>query len=230
MKIAENHLIELLPARDRARLLAICEPVELVLSDILAEPDQPTCHVYFPVKSFISLVTLVDNRRGVEVGMVGREGMLGAQLVLGVTAAPLQALVQGSGAAWRIATVPFERELANSPALQRVLNRYVYVLMAQQATSAACLRFHLIGQRLARWLLLSQDRADSSTFQITHEFLAYMLGMRRVGVTAAASALQRSGLIEYHRGTIKVLDRGGLEAAACSCHAANQRTYTDLLG
>lgn len=230
MKTVENTLIELLPARDRACLLAICEPIELVLSEVLCEPDKPTRHVYFPTRGFISLVAMLDGSPGVEVGMVGREGMLGAQLVLGVVTAPLHALVQGSGTAWRVATVPFKRELARSAALRRVLNRYLYVLMAQQATSAACLRFHLIGQRLARWLLMSQDRAQSESFHITHEFLAYMLGMRRVGITAAASALQRDGLIEYHRGKIKVMDRSGLEAAACSCYASNQKTYADLLG
>jgi CRP-like cAMP-binding protein len=230
LNTVKNHLIEQLPAKDRDRLLAISEPVELLLSEVLCEPGQPTEHVYFPTRGFISLVALVDGSPGVEVGMVGREGMLGAQLMLGVVTAPLHALVQGSGVAWRIATVPFKRELARNSALQRVLHRYLYVLMAQQATSAACLRFHLIGQRLARWLLMSQDRAQSDSFHITHEFLAYMLGMRRVGVTAAASSLQRSGLIQYHRGEIKVLDRSGLEAVACSCYSANQQTYTDLLG
>jgi CRP-like cAMP-binding protein len=229
MAPVENHLIELLPRKDRARLRAVCEPVELVLSQVLSEPGKPARHVYFPTVGFISLVALVDGSPGVEVGMVGREGMLGAQLALGVSTAPWRAVVQGSGAAWRISTVAFRRELAHSPALQRSLNRYLYVLMAQHAASAGCLRFHLIGQRLARWLLMSQDRAHSDSFHVTHEFLAYMLGMRRVGVTAAASALQKGGLIEYHRGELTVLDRKGLEAAACGCYAADRQTYADLL-
>lgn len=230
MHPVENHLIELLPRRERQRLLAACESVELVLSEVLCEPGQPTRHVYFPTGGFISLVAPVDGSPGVEVGMVGREGMLGAQLALGVPVAPWRAVVQGSGAARRISTAAFRRELAHSPALQRLLNRYLYVLMAQHAASAGCLRFHLTGQRLARWLLMSQDRAHSDSFHITHEFLAYMLGMRRVGITAAASALQRNGLIEYHRGELTVLDRTGLEAAACSCYAADRQTYTQLLG
>ena len=129
---------------------------------------------------------------------------------------PLHALVQGPGTALRIATAPFNRELARSAALRRGLHRYLYVFMAQQASSAACLRFHLIGQRLARWLLISQDRARSNSFHLTHEFLARMLGMHYVGITAAASALQRDGLIQYRRGEITALDRCGLEAAACS--------------
>ena len=230
MPPVENHLIELLPRRERQRLLAACESVELVLSEVLCEPGKPARHVYFPTGGFISLVAPVDGSPGVEVGMVGREGMLGAQLALGVPAAPWRAVVQGSGAARRISTVTFRRELAQSPALQRLLNRYLYVLIAQHAASAGCLRFHLTGQRLARWLLMSQDRAHSDSFHITHEFLAYMLGMRRVGITAAASALQRGGLIEYRRGELTVLDRSGLEGAACSCYAADRHTYTQLLG
>lgn len=229
MAIVENHLIELLPDKDRARLLAICEPVQLVLSEVLSEPGNPISHVYFPTEGFISLVALLEGSPGVEVGMVGREGMLGAHLALRVVAAPLRAVVQGTGASWRIGTVAFRRELARSVSLQRGLNRYLYVLMAQQAAAAACLRFHLTGQRLARWLLMSHDRAHCDSFHVTHEFLAYMLGMRRVGITAAASALQRSGLIEYHRGELTVLDRRGLEAAACSCYAADRQTYAELL-
>jgi len=227
--MAENHLIELLPRADRARLLAVCEPIQLALSEILCEAGKPTRHVYFPTEGFISLVTLVPGHPGLEVGMVGREGMVGAQLALGVSATPLRALVQGSGAAWRIGTKAFRQEVGRSTSLQRNLNRYVFVLMAQLATSAACLRYHQIRPRLARWLLMTQDRAHAETFHVTQEFLAYMLGVRRVGVTAAASALQRDGLIEYVRGELTVLERNGLEAAACSCYAADRQTYTDML-
>jgi len=170
-----NHLIELLPRAARARLLALCEPVQLVLSAVLCEPQQPIRHVHFPTTGFISLVAVIDGSPGVEVGMVGREGMLGAHLLLGERDAPLRALVQGPGTAWRIGAVAFRGELARSDALQRVLGRYLYVLMAQLITTAACVRFHQIGPRLARWLLMSQDRAASDSFHVTHEFLSYML-------------------------------------------------------
>jgi CRP-like cAMP-binding protein len=225
----ENHLIELLPRRDRIRLLAVCEPVQLELSEVLCDVGQPTAHVYFPVAGFISLVTQVNGLPGVEVGMVGREGMLGAQLVLGVADAPFRSLVQGAGFAWRIRSSAFRRELAASDALQALLNRYLYVTFVQLASSAACFRFHLIGARLARWLLMTQDRAHSESFRVTHEFLAYMLGVRRVGVTTAAVGFQRSGLIEYHRGNVRVLDRAGLEAAACSCYSEDCQSYAKLI-
>lgn len=211
-------------------MLGICEPVQLVLGTVLCESGKPTRHVYFPIDGFISLVTLIDGEPALEVGMVGREGMVGSQLALGVLTAPLRALVQGSGAAWRIGSAAFRRELALSPALHRILNRYAYVLMTQLTTSAACLRFHMIEPRLARWLLMSQDRAHSDRFHVTQEFLAYMLGVRRVGITAAAGALQRRGLIEYSRGELTVRDRKGLEAATCSCYAADRKTYAELLG
>lgn len=229
MAATQNHLIELLPRTDRRRLLAICEPVELVLSDVLSERGTRTRRVYFPIDSTISLVTPIDGKPVLEVGMVGSEGMVGAELVLGVATTPLHAVVQGPGRAWRIPTAPFRKELARSSALQRCLNRYVYVLMSQFAVSAACLRFHLIGPRLARWLLMTDDRARSDAFLVTHEFLAYMLGVRRVGITVAAGALQRAGLIEYRRGKLTVLNRRGLEAAACGCYATDQKSYAELL-
>jgi len=227
---AENRLIELLPRVDRQRLLAICKPVQLVLAEVLASQGKPSRHLYFPIDSFISLVASIAGEPVLEVGMVGREGMLGAELVLGVATAPLHALVQGPGAAWRVDAKAFRPVLANSLPLQRRLNRYISVLMAQLASASACLRFHQIEPRLARWLLMSQDRAHADRFLVTHEFLAYMLGVRRVGITAAAGALQRKHLIEYHRGDLTVLDRAGLEAAACSCYATDQQVYERTLG
>ncbi|MCE9661092.1 MAG: Crp/Fnr family transcriptional regulator [Burkholderiales bacterium] len=224
-----NHLMNGLPQRDRARLLALCTAHELILSEVICEPGEPMSHVYFPTEGFISLLTVAAGTHGLEVGMVGSEGMLGSHVVLGVATAPLRALVQGAGSALRIEWRACRAELARSPALQRALGRYVYVLMAQHASSAACLRFHAIGPRLARWLLMSQDRARSATFPITQEFLAYMLGVRRVGVTEAAGALQQAGLIEYHRGALTVRDRDGLEAAACTCYAADRLAYDALL-
>ena len=144
--------------------------------------------------------------------------------------APLHSLVQGNGSAWRIGATAFRAELAQSPALKRLLDRYLYVLMVQLAAAATCLRFHQIGPRLARWLPMTHDRAHADQFHVTHEFLAYMLGVRRVGITAAAGVLQRDGLIEYHRGELTVLDRPGLEAAACACYGEDERVYAKQLG
>ncbi|MFN0186730.1 MAG: Crp/Fnr family transcriptional regulator, partial [Aquabacterium sp.] len=136
----------------------------------------------------------------------------------------------GSGEAWRIGAVAFRAELARSAPLRRLLGRYLYVLMTQLAGSAACLRFHQIGPRLARWLLMSHDRAGARSFRITHEFLAYMLGVRRVGITTAAGGLQRRGLIEYHRGEVTVLDRQRLEGAACDCYQDDRAAYARTIG
>jgi CRP-like cAMP-binding protein len=203
--------------------------VDLVLSERLCAAGEPTRYAYFPVNAMISLVTAIDGKPVLEVGMVGREGMVGAELVLGVLTTPWHAVVQGPGAAWRIPSRTFRRELKASPALRLCLDRYLFVLMAQLGAAAACLRFHLIGPRLARWLLMMQDRAHSDHFHVTHEFMAYMLGVRRVGITAAAGTLQRSGLIEYRRGELIVLSRSGLEDAACGCYAADRRSYAALL-
>lgn len=229
MATAQNHLIELLPGKDRQRLLRLTEQVQLVQSEVLGEAGKPTRHVIFPIDSFISLVTSIGGKPVLEVGMVGREGLLGAQLALGVLSQPLHALVQGPGLAWRVALDAFRQELARNGALKEILGRYVYVLMTQFASAAACTRFHEINPRLSRWLLMMQDRAHGDSFSVTHEFLAYMLGVRRVGITAAAGALQEKGLIEYRRGKMTVLNRKALEAAACSCYVADRRAYASVM-
>lgn len=229
MATIQNHLIELLPGEDQRRLLGLAEKVNLTQSDVLGEVGKSIRHVYFPINGFISLVTAMDGKPVLEVGMVGREGMFGAQVVLGVLTQPLHALVQGTGTAHRIELNAFRHEVERSIALRRVLGRYVYVLMSQLASSAACIRFHPIDARLGRWLLMTQDRAHADSFRVTHEFLAYMLGVRRVGITGAAGAMQRSGLIEYRRGHVTVLDRKGLETATCTCYGADRRTYDRVM-
>jgi CRP-like cAMP-binding protein len=225
----QNLLLAALPAASRRRLLARHEPVELVVAETLAEPGEPIRHAFFPIDGFISLIAPINSRAQLEVGLVGNEGMLGISLALGVTESPLRALVQGGGLAWRVDAATFRRELAISPALRRGLDRYVYVSLAQIAQTAACTRFHFVEARLARWLLMTRDRAHSNRFQITQEFLAYMLGVRRVGVTRAAGALQRRKLIHYRRGNVEIRDVRGLEEAACSCYESGKETYARVL-
>ncbi|MES2533151.1 MAG: Crp/Fnr family transcriptional regulator [Pseudomonadota bacterium] len=229
MSLSQNQLIARLPDDDRLSLLAICEQVALVQQVVLAEEGEPVTHVYFPIRGFISLAASVQGSIGVEVGMVGAEGVLGAQVGFGTPTAQFQSHVQGPGTAWRVQADAFCIEIARSGSLRRLLNKYLYVVTVQLATSAACMHFHQIGPRLARWLLMCQDRTRSDTFQITHESLAATLGVRRVGVTTAASAFQRADLIRYHRGVLSVLDRKGLEAASCGCYEVNEKAYAQLL-
>jgi len=224
-----NNLLSGLPGTDRKRLMACSEKVELILGDTLCEVGEAIHHVYFPTDSFISLVMPLDHSTGLEVGLIGNEGMYGIPLMLGVNIAPFHSLVQGTGSAIRIERASFIDALGNSRALERQLKRYVYVLMRQLGQTAACNRFHLVEERLARWLLMTRDRAHSSEFFITQEFLAQMLGVRRVGVTKAAGSLQHKELISYSRGNMTIHDSDGLENAACSCYRSDKQIYYRIL-
>ena len=225
-----NRLIEGLPRRERQRFLQQCETVDLTFGDILCEPEQPFAHVYFPLRGFISLVATLTGHQPLEMGLIGNEGALGATLVLGVNAAPMRAVVQGKGTALRMSAAQLRQELRDSPRLERRLSHYLYVLMAQLSQSAACSHFHEIEPRLARWLLMTHDRAHADHFHLTHEYLAEMLGVRRSGVTIAAGVLQSRKLISYSRGEITIIDRKGLEAVSCECYDADAADYTHLFG
>jgi CRP-like cAMP-binding protein len=214
----ENSLLAAIPVKDYRRLYASLEPVTLTFGEVLYEPGDAIRHVYFPGSSLVSLLTLADGHLALEVGLVGRDGMVGIPLVLGHAESGVRALVQGTGTALRMAAARFRKEFRLNPPLQKELYRYTHALMAQISQTAACNRFHVVEARLARWLLMTSDRVKSDRFRMTHEFLGHMLGVRRVGVTKAAQALQKRSLIRYSRGDIAVLDRPGLEAAACECY------------
>ena len=218
MAAIPNSLLAALPRRSYLRLLPCLTSVELVFGDVLYEAGETIREVYFPSQSLVSLLTLVEGHLALEVGLVGREGMVGIPLALGVDVSPVRALVQGGGPALKMSAARFRTELKSSPPLQRELYRYVHAMMAQISQTAGCNRFHVVEARLARWLLMTRDRVRSGRFRMTHEFLSHMLGVRRVGVTEAASALQRRKLIEYSRGNISILDDRGLEKACCSCY------------
>jgi CRP-like cAMP-binding protein len=213
-----NSLLAALPRKESRQLGDVMERVQLTYGEILYEPGRTIRHVYFPNDSLVSLLTLVDQHQALEVGLVGREGMVGLPLALDTGTSPVRALVQGSGTAMRMGAAPFLKALRESGALQRLLRLYTADLMAQVTQTAACNRFHVVEARLARWLLMTHDRLRANPFHLTQEFLSHMLGVRRVGVTKAASALQKEELISYSRGDITILDRKGLEAAACSCY------------
>jgi len=214
-----NSLLAALPGKNYQRLLSGLELVTLNFGDVLYEAGQKIRHVYFPGNSLVSLLTLVNGRMALEVGMVGREGMVGIPLALGSDVSPVRALVQGAGTAMRMTSARFSKEIRESPQLQHGVYGYANALMAQVSQTAACNRFHVVEARLARWLLMTRDRMRSKDFRLTQEFLSHMLGVRRVGVTNAARALQNRKLIDYSRGKISILDDKGLEAAACECYA-----------
>lgn len=221
-----NRLLAAVPRKDYRKLLPFLEPVVLAFAEVLYEPHARIRHVYFPGDSFVSMLTSVDSGRVAEVGLVGSEGMIGVPVVLGAAVSPFRAVVQGGGKAMRMNIADFRREFSESAALRRELFLFTHLLMVQIAQTAACNRFHAVTQRMARWLLMTRDRVNSSEFRITQEFLALMLGVRRSRVNTAARGLQERKLIGYRRGTITILNQRGLEAAACGCYKTVKDIYT----
>ena len=219
-----NLLLASLPRKALQDLLPQLTRVDLTFGAVLYEAGQPMREVYFPVEGLVSLLTVVEGHLALEVGMVGREGMVGSSLALGVSRSPMRALVQGSGTGLRMSKARFATALCQSAPLRKALHGYIHSLMGQIAQTAACNRFHVVEARLARWLLMTRDRAGSGNLEMTQEFLSTMLGVRRVGVSEAASSFQRQKLIEYSRGHIRILDHAGLEAACCTCYRDDPAT------
>jgi len=213
-----NSLLAALPRKDYLRLLDGLEPVTLTYGTVLYEPDEPLRHVFFPVDCLVSLLTTVEGRQAMEVGLVGWEGMVGVSLALGMDISSVRALVQGAGTAVRMKAARFHKEFEDCLPLRRALYRYTYSKLAMARQTVACNRFHSIEARLARWLLMTSDRVLSEEFFLTQDFLADMLGVLRAAVNRAAGPLQQRNLIRYRRGKIRILDRKGLEAACCRCY------------
>src|SRR3989441_4665463 len=212
-----NSMLAALPRKQYQRLLTGLESVALSFGEVLHEPGERIRHVYFPNDSLVSLLTVVEGHLALEVGMVGREGMVGVPLSLGTDVSPVRALVQGAGAAMRMKSARFSEEIRKSPQLQQEVSRYTRALMAQITQTAACNRFHVVEARLARWLLMTRDRVRSDEFRLTHAFLGHMLGVRRVGGTMAARGPPKRKLHGCNRGQIRILDPRGLERAPRSC-------------
>ena len=221
-----NRLLAALPRKDYRKLLPFLEAVKLPFSEVLYESHSQIRFVYFPNDCLVSMLTTIDSGRAAEVGLIGPEGMIGLPVALGVGASPFRAVVQGGGMAMRMKLADFRREFSESAALRRELFLFTHLLMIQIAQTAACNRFHGVTQRMARWLLMTRDRVSFNEFRITQEFLALMLGVRRSAVNVAAHALNERKLIGYGRGTVTILDRKGLVAAACGCYKTVKDLYT----
>ena len=225
-----NRLLAALPAEDLAALAPHLGPVSLAIGQVLAEPGEPLAHVYFPGTAIFSVINRMADGAAVEVGTVGNEGLVGLAALLEAEASESQTLAQIPGTAVRLPAAALVAAVEARPALRRLVHRYTQAYLTQVAQGAACNRLHGIEARCARWLLMTHDRVGGAdAFPLTQEFLGVMLGVRRTGVTLAAGALQDAGLIRYRRGGIRVLDRAGLEAAACECYGVVRRQYDRLL-
>jgi CRP-like cAMP-binding protein len=224
----KNRLLAALPKKEYQPLLPELEQITLAFGEILFESGEAIRHVYFPNDSIISLLSTVEDRAMLAVGIVGNEGMAGLAIFMGVHKSRNRALVQGAGTAMRMKAATLCKEVNNASALHNLLNLYTHSLLTRISQSAACNRFHLVNSRLARWLLMTHDRVEGDEFRLTQESISLMLGVRREQVTLAASSLQKQDLISYSRGQIKILNRDGLEAVSCKCYGVVKEEYDNF--
>jgi CRP-like cAMP-binding protein len=226
---SRNRILAALPPAEYNRISTALEPFALAVHTVLYEADTPISHVYFPTSGCVSMVNVMAEG-AVEIGTIGFEGFAGLPLLLDDDRMPTRAFVQLTGSSYRMQAEPFQKSLEHNPAFERLLNRHSLALFNQAAQSVACNRLHTLESRCARWLLMTHDRMRLEPFNLTHEFLSYMLGVHRPAVTLAAGVLQRAGLIRYTRGKVTVLDRAGLEAVACACYEVTRKNYERLVG
>lgn len=224
-----NRILNALRPEEYVRLSAELEHVSLKTGEVLCHPEEPITHVYFPNRGTVSLVSTFEDGVSVEVGMVGNEGMFGVCVFLGSISSPLLAQVQLPGDGFRMRADQLKREFQKGGQLQDLLLRYTQAFIMQIAQTAACNRAHPIEGRLAKWLLMCEDRASSKELELTHEFIAQMLGARRAGVTTAAGVLKDRGLIEYRRGHLSITDREGLESISCECYPIVKKEFARLI-
>lgn len=226
----QNHLLAALPDADWLRWRTLLEPVAMPLGLVLYESGVPITHAWFPTTAIVSLMHVTESGASAGIAVVGNEGVVGVPLFMGAGSTTGTAVVQSAGAGLRIGGAALRAEFARSPQVMRLLLRYTQALIAQMAQVAVCNRHHSVDQQLCRWLLMNLDRLPGNELVATQELISHMLGVRREGVTEAALALQRAGLIEYRRGRVTVLDRSGIQQRSCECHAVIRAEYERLLG
>ena len=226
--MSENHLLTALPIEERERLLPHIERLPLPLGDVIYEADAPIRYVYFPTSGVVSVLCSTDDGASIEAATVGREGMAGIPVFLGVDVSPNHAIVQVAGEAVRMKSEVFRKIADGNSRFHSLLHLYTFALMNQMSLSVACNRFHSVERRLARWLLMMQDRAQVDEFRFTQDLISRMIGTRRPHVSTAVGNLHNTGLIHNGRGKIDILDRNGLMKIACDCYLAAKRRFDGL--
>lgn len=224
-----NKILRALPEEEFDRLSPNLREVSFKIGEIVYHPEEPIESVYFVDRGIVSWLAVLEDGNTVEAGVIGPEGLAGVSALLGAKSTPNQGLAQSDVVASRIATGDLIAEFRRNGELNRMILRFVHSMFTQVAQTAACNRLHTLDQRLARWLLMSHDRIAPDGFPLTQEFLSRMLGVRRAGVSVSANSLKQNGLIDYQRGNIRILDRGGLEGAACECYKIVKEEYEQTL-
>jgi CRP-like cAMP-binding protein len=225
----QNRILASLPGEEYERIAPHLEEVRIHPGDVISRADEKFEYVYFPKRGTISVCAIMEDGAQVEVGVIGNEGMCGLPVLFGTDTVSLQSMVQIPDGAVRMKAETFKNVIKDCPTFHHSLMHYAQAFYIQAAQTAACNRLHAIDERLARWLLMCQDRTQSDLLPLTHEFMSIMLGVRRAGVSEAANRLKAEGLIDYQRGLVRVLDRGGLEAAACECYGVIRKAFDRFL-